>query len=217
MREPELAMDLVRAVVEAVPEGVPVTVKHRAGWDALHKNAPDFAGHMVAAGARMITVHGRTRTQGFSGVACLDIIREVRLALPPDVPVVGNGDVRCVDDYFRMRDQTGCDAVVIGRGALGNPWLFRSIVARLHGRPDPGPPDLDERIRVFHRHLSLMREIKAGPKLLHEVRKACAWYAKGLRGANGLRQRIWRLDDPDRVIAQAGEHFAELRQGVRAA
>ena len=129
MRETELAQHIVRTVVGAVPASVPVTVKHRAGWDDLHQNAPEFACAMVEAGAKMITVHGRTRAQGFSGESSLDIIRRVRDAVPGAIPVVGNGDVVDVAGYRRMRGETGCDAVMIGRGALGNPWLFREIAA----------------------------------------------------------------------------------------
>src|SRR5947207_2447227 len=111
MNEPALAQSLVLAVRAAVPPTVPVTVKHRAGWDERHLNAPEFACAMVEAGAAMITVHGRTRAQGFSGKADRAIIRRVRDALPARVPVVGNGDVITVEDYLRMREETGCDAV----------------------------------------------------------------------------------------------------------
>jgi nifR3 family TIM-barrel protein len=213
MREPELAQQLVRAVVSAVPANVPVTVKHRAGWDAMHRNAPEFACAMVEAGAKMITVHGRTRTQGFAGPCDREIIRMVRERVPAEIPVVGNGDVVSVDDYARMREETGCDAVMIGRGAMGNPWLFRSIRAQVAGEPDPGPPDLDERVRVFCRHIELILELKKGSrKLLHEVRKACAWYAKGLRGCNTLRQQIWKIDDADHVFTTCLDYFDGLRQ-----
>jgi tRNA-dihydrouridine synthase B len=140
MREPELAQSLVRTVRTAVPAHIPITVKHRAGWDEKHLNAPEFALAMVEAGAAMITVHGRTRAQGFSGKSDRGIIGKVRDTLPRHIPVVGNGDVVTVEDYFRMREETGCDAVMIGRGALGNPWLFHAIRARLEGQADPPAP-----------------------------------------------------------------------------
>src|SRR3954468_1555320 len=104
MREPEIAQSLVRAVVAAVPAHVPVTVKHRAGWDAAHRNAPEFACALVEAGAQMITVHGRTRTQGFSGRSDHEIIKLVRDALPAHIPLVGNGDVVDIDGYLRLRE-----------------------------------------------------------------------------------------------------------------
>jgi len=208
MKEPDLAAALVRAVALVVPADVPVTVKHRAGWDETHRNAPEFACAMVEAGAQMITVHGRTRTQGYAGHSDLGIIRAVRDALPARVPVVGNGDVTCVDSYRRMREVTGCDGVMIGRGAWGNPWLFRRIRELEHSGRDPGPPTLGERTATFARHLELIMELKAGPKLIHEVRKAVAWYAKGLPGCNELRKQVWTMLDPAAVRAEAMDFFS---------
>lgn len=208
MRWPDLAQELVRTVARAVPLHVPVTVKHRAGWDERHRNAPEFACAMVEAGARMITVHGRTRTQGFSGKADLEIIRRVREAVPRHVPVVGNGDVVDVQGYVRMRESTGCDAVMIGRGALGNPWLFRRLREIAQGRPDPGPPSAGERREVFHQHVALIRALRGGPKVIHELRKACAWYAKGLPDADAFRQRIWATRQAGQVLEVAEEYFA---------
>jgi len=211
MKEPHLAQELVRAVREAVPR-LPVTVKHRAGWDERHLNAPEFALAMVEAGAAMITVHGRTRAQGFSGKSDRAIIRRVREALPARVPVVGNGDVVTVDGYFRMREETGCDAVMIGRGALGNPWLFRSIRERLAGRPDPGPPDVRERARVFGKHIDLITQHTPAKKLVHELRKAVAWYTKGLRDSAHVRERAFNVLDPVQVREIALSYFSSLTQ-----
>ena len=210
MREPLIAQRLVRAVVGAVPAHVPVTVKHRAGWDQGHQNAPEFACAMVEAGARMITVHGRTRTQGFSGHADLEIIRLVRDAVPTHIPVIGNGDVVDVAGYVRMRETTGCNAVMIGRGAQGNPWLFARIGAVAAGGDDPGPPTLEERRDVFRRHVALIAELKRGPRVLHEVRKACAWYARGLYGCNKLRLEVWSAPDTEAAVVQAEAYFALL-------
>jgi nifR3 family TIM-barrel protein len=210
MREPEMAQRLVRAVVAAVPAHVPVTVKHRAGWNDANRNAAEFACALVDAGAQMITVHGRTRTQGFSGHADRSIIAKVRDAVPRHIPVVGNGDVTDVAGYLRMRDETGCDAVMIGRGALGNPWLFGRIKEIAAGRPDPGPPTLEERLAVFRRHVDLILELKTGPRVLHEVRKACAWYARGLYGCNAFRLECWSQPDVAAVRAAADRYFGGL-------
>jgi nifR3 family TIM-barrel protein len=210
MREPAVAQQLVRAVVDAVPINVPVTVKHRAGWDMTHKNAPEFACAMVEAGARMITVHGRTRTQGFAGTSDLEIIRLVRAAVPAEIPVIGNGDVVDVAGYVRMREETGCDAVMIGRGAQGNPWLFARIAELIAGRVDPGPPMLEQRRDVFRRHVALIHQLKAGPRVLHEIRKACAWYARGLYGCNKLRLDVWSAPDAAAAAATTEEYFARL-------
>lgn len=211
MREPHLAQDLVRAVRAQVPQELPVTVKHRAGWDERHLNAPEFAVAMVEAGAAMITVHGRTRTQGFSGKSDRGIIGKVKQALPAHVPLVGNGDVITVDDYFQMREETGCDAVMIGRGALGNPWLFRSIKARLDGAPDPGPPSVDERATVFDRHVSYIAAHTPAKKLIHELRKAVAWYTKGLRDSAPIREQAFHLTDTTQVREIARGYFAALK------
>jgi len=211
MREPAIAQELVRTVVRAVPAHVPVTVKHRAGWDQGHRNAPEFACRMVDAGAKMITVHGRTRTQGFSGASDPDIIREVRAAVPREIPVVGNGDVVDVAGYVRLREHTGCDAVMIGRGALGNPWLFARLREVSCGRPDPGAPTLAERVAVFQRHVGLIERLKGNsPRVLHEVRKACAWYARGLYGCNALRLQVWEAPDLATARGLVEDYFAQL-------
>jgi nifR3 family TIM-barrel protein len=210
MREPEVAQRLVRAVVAAVPADVPVTVKHRAGWDLTHRNAPEFACALVEAGARMITVHGRTRTQGFAGQSDVEIIRQVRDALPSHIPLVGNGDVVDVEGYVRMRETTGCDAVMIGRGAMGNPWLFARLREVAAGRPDPGPPSLTERRAIFRRHVGLIRELRDSKRNLQEIRKACAWYAKGLHGCNALRIAVWDCPDIDGACALVEAYFTEL-------
>ena len=209
MKEPELAQELVRTVRAALPAEIPVTVKHRAGWDDRHLNAPEFACAMVEAGAAMITVHGRTRTQGFSGKASLEIIKKVRQAVPLQVPVVGNGDVMSLGDYDRMRSETGCDAVMIGRGALGNPWLFRDIRAWLAGEKLAGPPSLTERREVFLRHVELMQQHTPEKRILHELRKAVAWYTKGLPGSADLRDNSRTPSLPGELIAMTAQFFIE--------
>jgi len=210
MRETELAQHLVRIVDEAVGPNVAVSVKHRAGWDNAEINAPEFACAMVDAGAKLITVHGRTRKQGFTGKSSNEIIRRVREEVPSHIPVVGNGDVVDVESFLRMREETGCDAVMIGRGALGNPWLFRSIKAVTEGKPDPGIPSVEERYDVFKRHITHILDLKSGPKVVHEVRKAAAWYAKGYRGCNALRQRVWKIELAEDVLQECSDYFEEL-------
>jgi tRNA-dihydrouridine synthase len=158
----------------------------------------------------MITVHGRTRTQGFSGHSDNAIIAKVREALPAHIPLVGNGDVVDVAGFVRMREETGCDAVMIGRGALGNPWLFSRLREVCAGRPDPGPPTLAERLSVFRRHVGLIESLRGGPRTLHEVRKACAWYARGLYGCNALRLQVWEAPDLTSARGLVEEYFAQL-------
>jgi tRNA-dihydrouridine synthase B len=208
MREPELAESLVRAVRAAVPAHIPVTVKHRLGWDDSSINAAEFARRLVDAGAAMITVHGRTRAQGFSGTARLAPIADVRAALPREIPVIANGDVKTVADWRRSLSETGCDAVMVGRGAMGNPWLFRTLRALARGEADPGPPTLAERQAVWRRHAALVGEYAAERMRVHELRKTLAWYSRGLRGGSELRQQASARKDPQALL-DLGEAFFE--------
>jgi nifR3 family TIM-barrel protein len=206
MREPELAVAIVRATRNALPAHVPVTVKHRAGWDDNHLNAADFACRLVDAGAAMITVHGRTRAQGFSGSVRLEPIAAVRRALPAHIPVVGNGDIATSDDVLAMKQATGCDGVMIGRSTRGNPWIFRTLRALERGEPDPGPPTVAERRHVWRRHAELVVAYSHPRKLIHELRKTLAWYSRGLRGGSDLRQRAGAHPEPEALLA-LGETF----------
>lgn len=217
MKEPELAQQMVRAVRSAVPAHIPITVKHRSGWDERHLNAPEFALAMVEAGAAMITVHGRTRAQGFSGKSDRTIIKKVRDALPAHIPVVGNGDVVTIDDYFAMREETGCDAVMIGRGALGNPWLFFNIAARLRGETQAPPVTPAMRLDVFCRHIDLIEAHTVEKRLVHELRKAVAWYTKGLANSAHVRDRAFNVRDPRVVRDLAVEYFRASTERAAAA
>jgi tRNA-dihydrouridine synthase B len=210
MREPELAGALVASVRRALPAHIPVTVKHRAGWDETSLNAAEFARRLVEAGAAMITVHGRTRAQGFSGVARMEPIAAVRAALPPSIPVIGNGDVKDIEAHDRMRQETGCDAVMIGRGAMGNPWLFRSLAARATGAPDPGPPSLAERRAVWRRHAELVLEHSPERMRVHELRKTLAWYSRGLHGGASLREQGSKTAEPSALVDLGESFFARL-------
>jgi nifR3 family TIM-barrel protein len=210
MREPDLAVDIVRTVRRAVPAHVPVTVKHRVGWDDTSINAVEFALRLVDAGAAMITVHGRTRAQGFSGSVRLPPIAAVRAALPREIPVVGNGDVKTVQDWQRMKAETGCDAVMVGRGAMGNPWFFRTLAALERGEPDPGPPTLAERHAVWRRHATLVWELSVERMRVHEIRKTLAWYSRGLYGGSELRQRAGTTKDPRALMDMAEGFFTDL-------
>jgi tRNA-dihydrouridine synthase B len=217
MREPALAVALVRAVRAALPSRIPLTVKHRAGWDDSSINAAEFARQLADEGAAMITVHGRTRAQGFSGTVRLEPIAAVRAALPAHIPVVGNGDVKTVADYQRMKAETGCDGVMIGRGSMGNPWFFRTLQALSRGEADPGPPSLEERHAVWRRHADLVAA-HAVPKMqVHELRKTLAWYSRGLRGGADLRQRAGAEKDAVALRALGEAFFSALAPLVQAA
>ena len=185
MKDPELCGRIVRAVKDVSP--VPVTVKIRKGWDKNSVNAVEVAQICEAAGADAIAVHGRTREQQYMPSADWDIIRQVKRAVK--VPVIGNGDVTSAALAAQMLEQTGCDMVMIGRGALGNPWIFREISMLIgHDRPSL-PVSTAERITVMLRHVSKMCEYKGEAVAMREARKHAAWYLKGIKGAAALRKR----------------------------
>jgi nifR3 family TIM-barrel protein len=198
----------VVAVRESVPKETPVTVKIRAGWDDGHRNAPEFAARLVEAGAAMITVHGRTRTQGFSGRADWEVIGRVKRAV--GVPVVGNGDVVDVDSMRGLLDASGCDGVMIGRGAMGNPWIFSRLSQALAGRPDPGPPSAAERHETLRRHYALYLEWVDERRALQEMRKHLAWYSRGLPDSADFRARVQTLSGVSEVLAAIDAFFGAL-------
>jgi tRNA-dihydrouridine synthase B len=180
-----------------------VTVKFRKGWDGGSVNAVDFARAMEDAGASAIAVHGRTRVQMSSGVADWNIIRDVKAAV--SIPVTANGDVFSADDALRMFRHTGADAVMIGRGAFGNPWIFGQINAALSGLPVPEPPTLSERLDTAVRHIELAARLKGERVACLEARKHYAWYLKGVPHAGQFRSRIGQvsaLEDIYRITEQ---------------
>jgi len=194
MKDLPLMEEIIRAVDEAVD--LPVSMKIRAGWDESHRNAPEAAGMAERAGLAFVTVHGRSRKQFFTGRADLDIIRETRQAV--SIPVVGNGDVVDAESYARMIDRTGVPTVLIGRGCIGNPWIFREIEAFRRGRPwsAPGPA---ERIGLVIEHLADKVDLFGERRAVVEFRKQVSHYLKGLPGASELRSRLFLEDGFDAV------------------
>lgn len=203
MREPEQIGRIVRAVAGATKR--PVTVKIRAGWDERSINAVEVAEICEQAGAAAIAVHARTRMQQYAGRADWGIIREVKRAV--SVPVIGNGDVRSGADAVRMLDETGCDGVLVGRAAQGNPWVFREIRAAMMGEMAE-PVTNRERIDTALRHFELEIGLHGERGGLLEMRKHIGWYVHGMRGAAKFRERINQLEKPDAVRAALKE-FAE--------
>ena len=185
MKNPTLAADIVRAVRKAV--SLPVTVKIRAGWDADSINAPEMAKRLEDAGAALIAVHGRTRAQMYAPSADLGVIADVKKSV--SVPVVGNGDVMTAEDAIRMYEKTGCDGVMIARGALGNPWLFAEIRARLEGT-EFIPPTPEKRMETALAQIAFMIEEKGERVAVAEARKHLSWYTKGMNGAASARNAI---------------------------
>jgi tRNA-dihydrouridine synthase B len=186
MRRQELARAIIAAVAEAVT--VPVTVKIRKGWDEASVNAVEIAALAEQAGAAAIAVHGRTREQFYAGQADWDIIRRVKERV--SIPVIGNGDVRTPEDAARLLAYTGCDAVMVGRAAQGNPWIFRQIGQYLANGRTPPPPSLAERLEVLARHLDMLIAHKGEHIAIMEMRRHAAWYTKGLPHAAEIRLRL---------------------------
>jgi tRNA-dihydrouridine synthase B len=185
MRTPELAAEIVAKVAAAA--GVPVTVKFRKGWSAGDVSAVEFARAMEAAGAAALAVHGRTRDQFYRGVADWGVIAEVKAAV--SVPVIGSGDVFCARDAKAMFDRTGVDAVMVARGAQGNPWIFRQCRALLDSGEEIAPPAAFERIDMAREHAAALVAF-GGEEAFRRMRKHVGWYVHGLPGATFVRECV---------------------------
>ncbi|MDQ0050757.1 nifR3 family TIM-barrel protein [Paenibacillus polymyxa] len=199
--DPNKIYEMVSAVVESVSK--PVTVKMRIGWDSEHIYAVENARAVERAGGQAVSVHGRTREQLYTGHANWDIIKEVKEAV--SIPVIGNGDVASPEDARRMLDLTNCDGVMIGRGALGNPWmLYRTIEYLQTGEllPDPSP---EEKIRIAILHMDRLVALKGEAVAVREMRKHLAWYLKGFKGSARIKDVIMeetKRDDMVRILDQ---------------
>lgn len=209
LRDMDLVERIIRAVIGATH--LPITVKTRSGWNDELRDPVGIALRMQDAGARAFTLHARTRTQMFTGKANWDDIARVVEAL--DIPVIGNGDVQTAADLVRMRRHTGCAGIMIGRGAFGNPWLFRDGRALLDGATLPPPPDAAERFRVALEHARLALRLQGDTrKTVIEFRKHLGWYTKGLHAATELRQRLFQIES----IAEAEAIFLEYLEPAAA-
>ena len=199
MKNPDLAHDVIAAAVKNTSK--PVTVKIRAGWDAASVNAVEVARAAADAGAAAIAVHGRTREQYYSGKADWSVIAAVKRAV--DIPVIGNGDVTDAQAGLRMMEETGCDFVMVGRGALGNPWIFAELNAAWRGEPLPPPPTKEDKKQMMLRHFGDVLELKGEYVAVREMRKHVGWYLKGVPGAAAFRGRINQINSAE-----------ELRQAI---
>lgn len=197
MKEPRLAGEIIKAMSEA--SAVPVTVKIRKGFNASWNNAVQIARIAEENGAAAVCVHGRTREQYYSGYSDWEIIAKVKQAV--SIPVIGNGDIQSPKDAENMFKQTGCDAVMIGRAAQGNPWIFGSVAKYLETGETIPPPSNSEKIEMALRHAKMMMEYKGEYIGLREMRKHLCWYIKGINGAAEARVRINKTESFDEMEA----------------
>ena len=207
MQEPELAMRIIESVVSAVT--VPVTVKIRKGWDKGSINAVEFAKMAEAAGACAIAVHGRTRSQLYSGIADWDIIAEVKRAV--NIPVIANGDVFTPEDAVKILKRTGADLVMIGRGSLGNPWLFSGAEAAVRGDEIPAVPPLARRCDTAVRQFELAKEDRGEKIACLEARKHYSWYLHGVPYSGYFKEQISKIETMDDIYRITEGIKRELR------
>ena len=208
LKSPSKIYDIVKAVVDAVD--VPVTVKIRSGWDSNHINAVEVAKVIEKAGASAICVHPRTRSQGYRGEADWSIIKAVKDNV--NIPVIGNGDIKTPEDAKRMLDETGCDAIMIGRGVLGNPWLIEQTVAYLNGDLVSQPNKLD-RVDMCIKHLNYLSDVKDEKVARLEIRNHIGWYFKGLPGANEIKNKVYQCDSIHDIMQVLMSYREELLNG----
>ena len=208
LKSPSKIYDIVKAVVDAVD--VPVTVKIRSGWDSNHINAVEVAKVIEKAGASAICVHPRTRSQGYRGEADWSIIKAVKDNV--NIPVIGNGDIKTPEDAKRMLDETGCDAIMIGRGVLGNPWLIEQTVAYLNGDLVSQPNRLD-RVDMCIKHLNYLSDVKDEKVARLEIRNHIGWYFKGLPGVNEIKNKVYQCDSIHDIMQVLMSYREELLNG----
>lgn len=200
LKDPNKIYEIVKAVVEAVP--IPVTVKIRSGWDSNNINAVEVAKTVEKAGASAICVHPRTRSQGYSGKADWSVIKAVKDNV--SIPVIGNGDVKTPEDVIKMISETGCDAVMIGRGILGNPWLIKNAINVLEGKPVEEVYPID-RVNMCLKHLENLKDVKNEKTACLEIRNHIGWYFKGMKDANVIKNKVYQTSNIRDIISILNE------------
>ena len=206
LKNPDKIKEIVSAVVKAV--SVPVTVKIRSGWDANSVNAVEVAKVIEEAGASAITVHGRTRAQGYSGNADWNIIKQVKEMV--SIPVIGNGDVTSAEKAKEMLDFTGCDAVMIGRGVFGNPWLIKECVSYLESGIIPHKPSAREKIEMLKRHYQLLVDSTSEKQAILEIRTHALWYIKGMPKSAYIKNEICKTKNSEDLFKILNDYLGDL-------
>lgn len=205
LKNPSLVSEILEACVKA--SNKPLTVKIRSGWDSSDINGLKIAKIAEQAGVDAITVHGRTREMFYRGKADWDIIKEIKSAL--EIPVIGNGDVCTPDDAIKLVEHTSCDAVAVGRGSMGNPFIFKNIARVMDGKKEYKPGN-NEILETILRHLDLSCEFKGERIAVREMRKHISFYIKGLRGSNKIKDQVNKLEGKDEVKRLLEEYFSSL-------
>ena len=211
MKDPHLVREIVTSMVKAVKK--PVTVKIRKGFNEESANAVEIAKILEDCGVAAIAVHGRTRAQFYSGKADWDIIRQVKEAV--SIPVIGNGDILCAQDVIRMKEQTGCDGFMIGRGAQGNPWIFQQILHQLETGEEMPRPSRQEVVDMMLLHARLQLQIKGDYIGIQEIRKHAAWYTAGYKNSSKLRGKINEVESYAQLEALLEQWLAEEKHIFR--
>jgi len=209
MKNPALAARIVKTAIKAVQ--IPVTAKIRSGWNRSSINAVEIAKILEDCSADAITVHARTANQGYSGYADWEIIAAVKESFK--IPVIGNGDIRQPQDALRMIDETSCDAVMVGRGALGNPWIFKGIVQAFSGRPVNYLPNFEQRREMIENHWKMESRFLGDRLALKSFHKHILWYTKGLDNSSRFREIAGKLKDKESILYELNEYFRLLKMG----
>lgn len=208
MKDPGLSARIIKAVKKAVK--IPVTTKIRSGWNRSSINAVEIARIAENSGADAITVHARSADQGYSGHADWKIISNVKKAVK--IPVIGNGDIRQPRDAVKMLNETDCDAVMVGRGSLGNPWIFKGIHQLLTGREIDYQPLLKQRLELIEKHWKMEAELLGGKLAAKSFRKQILWYTKGLDNSHKFRELAGKLKNDEEMQAALNDYFRSIEQ-----